>query len=47
MEAFPDANYLLKSLQGFQNKGIPVYAISIQVCSFALEITDNNSWLSP
>ncbi len=26
----PDANYLLKSLQGFQNNGIPLYAISIQ-----------------
>ena len=25
------ANYLLKSVQGFQSKGIPVYAISIQV----------------
>ncbi|KAL0571506.1 hypothetical protein V5O48_010456 [Marasmius crinis-equi] len=24
------ANYLLKSIQGFQNQGIPVYAISIQ-----------------
>ena len=24
------ANYLLKSLQGFQSQGIPVYAISIQ-----------------
>ncbi|KAF9235914.1 glycoside hydrolase family 30 protein [Melanogaster broomeanus] len=24
------ANYLLKSLQGFQSKGIPIYAISIQ-----------------
>ena len=25
------AQYLLKSLQGFSSKGIPVYAISIQV----------------
>ena len=30
----PVANYLLKSVQGFHNKGIPVYAISIQVRSF-------------
>ena len=26
-----DANYLLKSLQGFQSKGIPIWAISLQV----------------
>ncbi|KAI0087785.1 glycoside hydrolase superfamily [Irpex rosettiformis] len=26
----PYANYLLKALQGFQNKGIPIYAIGIQ-----------------
>ena len=26
-----DANYLLKALQGYQSKGISVYAISIQV----------------
>jgi len=25
-----DATYLLRCLQGFQNKGIPLYAISIQ-----------------
>ncbi len=28
---YADANYLLKSLQGYKNKGISVYAISIQV----------------
>jgi hypothetical protein len=27
------ANYLLKSVQAFSNKGIPIYAISIQVRS--------------
>jgi O-glycosyl hydrolase len=27
------AQYLLKSLQGFKNQGIPIYAISIQVCN--------------
>lgn len=26
-----DATYLLKAIQGFQNQGFPVYAISIQV----------------
>ena len=26
-----DASYLLKALQGYQSKGISVYAISIQV----------------
>ena len=30
-----DANYLLKSLQGFQSHGISVYAIGIQVGSVA------------
>ena len=28
----PDANYLLKCVQGFKNKGFTVYGISIQVC---------------
>lgn len=27
------ANYLLKSVQAFLDKGIPIYSISIQVCS--------------
>lgn len=27
-----DPTYLLKAVQGFQGMGIPVYAISIQVC---------------
>lgn len=27
------ANYLLKSVQAFSNKGFPIYAISIQVRS--------------
>lgn len=26
-----DPTYLLKAVQGFQNQGIPVYAISVQV----------------
>jgi hypothetical protein len=26
-----DPTYLLKAVQGFQSKGIPIYAISIQV----------------
>ena len=26
-----DPTYLLKAVQGFQSKGIPIYAISVQV----------------
>lgn len=31
---YPDPTYLLKAVQGFQAKGFPIYAISIQVCCY-------------
>ena len=37
------ATYLLKAVQGFQSHGIPIYAISIQVCSSLGGATSHDS----